>query len=67
MRAPISEAERLTLTLRFLVSGDDQESLAFSFQLSARKNHCYPQSEGDMQCNWGGFGGDLFETTLFTR
>ena len=33
MREPISEAERLTLTLRFLASGDDQQSLAFSFRL----------------------------------
>ena len=33
MRESISEAERLTLTLRFLASGDNQQSLAFSFRL----------------------------------
>ena len=34
MREPISPAERLVLTLRFLVSGDSQESLCFSFRIS---------------------------------
>ena len=33
MREPMSKAERLTLTLRFLGSGDDQPSLAFSFRI----------------------------------
>ena len=34
MREPISPAERLVLTLRFLASGDSQQSLCFSFRIS---------------------------------
>ena len=34
MREPISRAERLILTLRFLASGDSEESLCFSFRIS---------------------------------
>ena len=34
MREPISLAERLVLTLRFLASGDWQQSLCFSFRVS---------------------------------
>ena len=34
MREPISPAERLVLTLRFLASGDSEESLCFSFRIS---------------------------------
>ena len=34
MREPISLAERLVLTLRFLASGDSQQSLCFSFRVS---------------------------------
>ena len=34
MREPISPAERLVLTLRFLASGDSQQSLRFSFRIS---------------------------------
>ena len=34
MREPISPAERLVLTLRFLESGDSQQSLGFSFRIS---------------------------------
>ena len=34
MREPISPAERLVLTRRFLASGDSQQSLYFSFRIS---------------------------------
>ena len=34
MREPISPAERLVLTLRFLATGDSQQSLCFSFRIS---------------------------------
>ena len=34
MGKPISAAERLVLTLRFLSSGDSQQSLCFSFRIS---------------------------------
>ena len=34
MREPVSSAERLVLTLRFLASGDLQQSLCFSFRIS---------------------------------
>ena len=34
MREPISPAERLVLTLRFLASGDSQQSFWFSFRIS---------------------------------
>ena len=33
MREPISPAERLVLTLRFLASGDSHQSLCFSFRI----------------------------------
>ena len=33
MRNAISPAERLTLTLRYLASGDDQQSLSFSYRI----------------------------------
>ena len=33
MREAISAAERLTLTLRYLASGDDQQSLSFSYRI----------------------------------
>jgi len=33
MREDISAAERLTLTLRYLASGDDQQSLSFSYRI----------------------------------
>ena len=32
MREAISAAERLTLTFRYLASGDDQQSLSFSYR-----------------------------------
>ena len=34
MREPISPAERLVPTLRFLASGDSQQSLCFLFRIS---------------------------------
>ena len=34
MREPVSPAERLVLTLRFLASGNSQQSLWFSFRIS---------------------------------
>ena len=33
MRQAISAAERLTLTLRYLASGDDQQSISFSYRI----------------------------------
>ena len=34
LREPISPSERLTLTLRYLASGESQQSLSFSFRIS---------------------------------
>ena len=35
LRKAIEPAQRLALTLRFLASGDSQQSLTFSFRISA--------------------------------
>lgn len=39
MREAISVAERLTLTLRYLASGDDQQSLSFSYRIGRTVSH----------------------------
>ena len=52
----MTEAEWLTLTLRFLASGDDQRSLAFSFQQGKTTvSHILRETCSAFEKLWGGF------------